>query len=448
MRTRRPIDDLSDTMAAAPRPPRAAHGSRHPERAAADRFLPLSGCRVIDFTRILSGPYATMLLADLGADVIKIERPGSGDDTRGWGPPFWRGTSAYFAAVNRGKRSVTIDLGAEPGRALARELIAGADVVVENFRPGVTSRLGIAYDDLVDSNPGLIYASINGFGSHGPRAQEAGTEVIIEAESGLMAMMGVPDGPPVRFGVAMVDIATGMSLVNGVLAAMLERYRTGHGRAIEFPLYTTAVSVLATVIASASVAPDMTQARFGSGHPSIVPYSAFEARDGWVVLGAVNEDMWTRLCTALGLEHMLADARCATNELRVANRTYVEEVLADAVARLPLAEITRRLGERGVLVAPVKTASEAIQDPQVAALRLIDDDDGVSFARTPLAQFNPGTLKRAPSLGEDSIEVLASFGIAPERIAQLVEAGVVQRAASPPEDDRDGPIDLAQRASA
>src|SRR5262245_18088712 len=248
---------------------------------------PLSGFRVLDLTRILSGPYASMLLADLGAEVVKVERPGSGDDTRSWGPPFLDGMSTYFAAVNRGKRSVAIDLGTERGRELLRALAAQVDVVIENFRPGVTERLGMDYDSLATANPSLIYASITGFGSRGPTASEAGTEVIVEAEPGLMARMGTPDGPPVRFGVAMVDIATGVALVSGVLAAALERTRTGRGRALEFPLYAMAFSCLATVIASASVDPKSQGGRWGSGHPSIVPYSAFRARDGYVVLGAI-----------------------------------------------------------------------------------------------------------------------------------------------------------------
>ena len=408
---------------------------------------PLDGLTVVDFTRILSGPYATMLLADLGADVIKVERPGRGDDTRGWGPPFWGGMSTYFAAVNRGKRSVALDLAIESGRELVQELIAQADVVVENFRPGVAARLGISYDELRHRNPGLIYASINGFGSYGPRANEAGTEVIVEAESGLMAMMGVPDGPPVRFGVAMVDIATGMSLVNGVLAALLERTRSGVGRAMEFPLYTTAISVLATVIASDSVAPDTQQARFGSGHPSIVPYSAFEGSDGWVVLGAVNEDMWLRLCDALGLHAIAGDPRCATNEVRVRNRTFVEQTIADAIGRLTVADITSRLGRLGVLVAPVRTAAEAIQDPQVEVLGLLDSVDGVQFARTPLAQFNADPLARAPALGEHSADVLTAFGVSSDRLAGLFADGVVHDAEPLPEQQAASPLDLARHAN-
>ncbi|MGE5407838.1 MAG: CaiB/BaiF CoA transferase family protein [Syntrophothermus sp.] len=391
---------------------------------------PLGGYRVIDFTRILSGPYATMLLADLGAEVIKIERPGHGDETRGWGPPFWNGTSTYFAAVNRGKRSVAIDLGTAAGRELVHELIAGSDVLVENYRPGVTERLGISYEDVRERSPGLVYATINGFGSSGPRALEAGTEVIVEAHSGLMAMMGTPGGPPVRFGVAMVDIATGMAMVNGVLAALLARGRDGRGRHLEFPLFSTAISVLATVIASSCVSPESQERRFGSGHPSIVPYSAFEASDGWVVLGAINEGMWERLCSALRLGRWVGDERCATNESRVENRELVERIVAAAVRELPTDEVTRRLGEEGVLVAPVRAAGEAVEDPQVEALGLLDPDDGVKFARTPLAQFNDEPLARAPGLGQSTFDVLGQAGLSAARLSELAEQGVIEAAAA------------------
>jgi crotonobetainyl-CoA:carnitine CoA-transferase CaiB-like acyl-CoA transferase len=410
-----------------------------------DDDRPLAGITVVDFTRILSGPYATMLLADLGADVIKVERPSTGDETRGWGPPFWNETSTYFAAVNRGKRSLAIDIGTDPGRELVRQLIDRADVVVENFRPGVTDRLGISYAEVGAGNPGLIYATINGFGSVGPRAEEAGTEVIVEAHSGLMAMMGVPDGPPVRFGVAMVDIATGVSLVNGVLAALLVRERTGRGRELEFPLYSTAISVLATVIASAGVSPESQEARFGSGHPSIVPYSAFEGRDGWLVLGAVNEGMWGRLCEALGLTDLKDDGRCRTNEVRVENRDFVERAVAAAVAERSVEEVTARLSERGVLVAPVKTAAEAIEDPQTAALDLLDDDDGVRFARTPLSQFNFERLGRAPALGEHSAAILGTLGLKAERLAELYAAGVVETGGGHP--DKHTTLELASHAN-
>jgi crotonobetainyl-CoA:carnitine CoA-transferase CaiB-like acyl-CoA transferase len=375
---------------------------------------PLAGMRVLDFTRILSGPYATMLLADLGAEVVKIERPGSGDDTRGWGPPFSGGMSTYFAAVNRGKRSVALDLQTQRGQEIAAALAADADVLIENFRPGVAERLGLGYERLRDANPGLVYASINGFGSHGPRAQDAGTEVIVEAQTGLMAMMGTPDGPPVRFGVAMVDIATGMALVSGVLAALLDRERGGEGRLLEFPLYATAFSCLATVIASASIDAPSQEGRWGSGHPSIVPYAAYEASDGFVVLGAINELMWPRLCESLGLAELATDDRARTNDRRVANRAFVDGELAAAVASRTSAEITEALNRAGVLVAPVLNAAAAVEDPQVAALDLVDELDGIRFTRTPLSQFASAPLAPAPALGADTEAVLAELQLTVE----------------------------------
>jgi crotonobetainyl-CoA:carnitine CoA-transferase CaiB-like acyl-CoA transferase len=392
---------------------------------------PLAGYRVLDLTRVLSGPYATMLLADLGAEVIKVERPGVGDDTRSWGPPFWRGMSTYFAAVNRGKRSVALDLGRERGGELLRELAARVDIVIENFRPGVAERLGVDYDSLAARHPRLIYASINGFGSRGAKSSEAGTEVIVEAETGLMAMMGTPDGPPVRFGVAMVDIATGMALVGGVLAAALERTRTGRGRRLEFPLYTTAFSCLATVIASASVDAESQDGRWGSGHPSIVPYAAYEAGDGFVVLGAINELMWGRLCVALDLAELGSDPRAASNEARVRNRALVDSAVAKAVAGLSSAAVVERLNAAGVLVAPVRSAARAVEDPQVGELGLIDEVDGVRFAASPLNQFNRGPLSPARRLGEDSAGVLAEYlAIEGAELASLVDAGIVETAAA------------------
>ncbi len=390
---------------------------------------PLAGCRVVDFTRILSGPYATMLLADLGAEVIKVERPGAGDDTRSWGPPFWGELSTYFAAVNRGKRSLALDLSMAEGRALVERLIAGADVVIENFRPGVTGRLGLDYEKVVVGNPRLIYASINGFGSTGPKAQDAGSEVIVEAETGLMAMMGTPDGPPVRFGVAMVDISTGVMMVSGVLAALLQRERTGTGRYLEFPLYATAMSCLGTVIASASLDSDSQRGRWGSGHPSIVPYSAFEAADGYVVLGAMNEGMWERMCLALDLADLLQDERTKGNQARVQDRGFVEDRVARAVRDLSVAEVTARLADKGVLVAPVKSVDEAIRDPQARHLGLVEEIEGITYSRSPLGQFHASSLQPAPHLGQDTAAVLRThLGFDDDGIDRLRRLGVIQTA--------------------
>ncbi|MGH3585600.1 MAG: CaiB/BaiF CoA transferase family protein, partial [Pseudonocardia sp.] len=307
-------------------------------------FRPLEGIRVVDFTRVLAGPYSTMLLAELGADVIKVEMPGAGDETRAWGPPFVDESSAYFHAVNRGKRSIALDLSDAGDRATADRLLASADVVVENFRPGVTGRLGIDPDRVADLFPRVVYVSITGFGSHGPMAWHAGTEVIVEAESGLMSVTGLADGEPVRFGVAMVDIATGLSAVNGLLAALLERHRTGRGRRIDVSLYATALSALGTVIASESAGGGEPRA-WGSAHPSIVPYRAFAARDGHVVLGATNDAMFRRLAAALDVADTLGRPCWERNADRVADRDAVEAVLADALRTWRVAEVVERLRE-------------------------------------------------------------------------------------------------------
>ena len=388
---------------------------------------PLAGTKILDFTRILSGPYATMLLADLGADVVKVERPGLGDDTRSWGPPFSRGASTYFIAVNRGKRSLALDLSHPRGHEAALDLARHADIVVENFRPGVTERLGIAYSDIRRVNAGIIYASINGFGSAGPRSATAGTEVIIEAETGLMDMMGTPNGSPVRFGVAMVDIATGIATVAGILAALVQRGRDGRGRRLEFPLFSMAISALGTVIASSSADPSTQSGRWGSGHPSIVPYSAFAASDGYVVIGAINEEMWARLCGVLELSTLANDPRAETNAMRVANRRLIEEHVGAAVRERKVDEVTTLLEAVGVLVAPVRSANAAVRDEQVVALDLIEEFDGLLLARTPLAQFNADALSAAPALGEHTSHVLAEYlGASREEIAALANCGAIE----------------------
>ena len=287
-------------------------------------------------------------------------------------------------------------------------------------------RFGLSYEQMRRGESELIYASINGYGSDGPKSQAAGSEIIIEAETGLMDMMGTPDGPPVRFGVAMLDIATGISAVTGILAAMLDRVETGLGRYLEFPLYTTAFSCLATVIASAAVDRQSQEGRWGSGHPSLVPYAAFEAADGYAVLGAMSQTMWERLCEALEIQYLLQDSRCATNGVRVANRDWVEREVGAAVRALTVADIQQRLGDRGVLCAPVQPAHEAIDDPQVAALGLIDRINGLPLARSPLAQFNPGALTPAPALGEHTRDVLDErLGLSDVEIAGLAASGAV-----------------------
>lgn len=379
-------------------------------------FRPLDGVRVVDFTRLLAGPYATMTLAELGADVIKVEQPGIGDETRHWGPPFVHGASAYFHAINRGKRSIALDLTDDTDRETALALIGTADVVVESFRPGVADRLGIGADALRARFPRLVYASISGFSPHGPLAAEPGTAVTVEAESGLMHVTGYEGADPVRSGVAMVDIATGMSMINGVLAALLERERTGVGRRLEFSLFATALSALGTVIAATSAGGPPSRP-WGSAHPSIVPYRAFAASDGHAVLGATNDAMFARLVTALDLGDALGGAQWAGNRSRVEGRDELEGILAARVASLPLDTVVERLQAARVLVARVRTPEEAARGPQAEALGLIEHDDGVSVARSALGTNGTARLARAPALDADGPALRAELHRPPRPVS-------------------------------
>ncbi|MBM9462177.1 CoA transferase [Aeromicrobium sp. YIM 150415] len=376
--------------------------------ASSSDFQPLAGVRVIDFTRVLAGPYATMTLAELGADVVKVEMPGIGDETRAWGPPFIDHSSAYFHAVNRGKRSIEVDLSVEEGRRTVDRLLASADVVVENFRPGVPERLGLDAEQVMARHPQLIYASITGFGRTGPMASDAGTEVIVEAESGLMSVTGEPGAAPVRFGVAMVDIATGLTMINGILAALVERGRTQRGRRIDVSLYATAVSSLGTVIAASS-AGGAPPRPWGSAHPSIVPYRAFAAADGHVVLGATNDAMFRRLVVALDLAEELGGPEWATNAGRVEGREELEEIVQRSVALTSVDHVVARLRAQRVLVAPVLRPDEAAASEQARALGLLVEEDGVLMTRGPLAASQGVSMTPAPALGQHTQEILAEL---------------------------------------
>lgn len=373
-------------------------------------FRPLEGIRVIDFTRLLAGPYATMTLAELGADVIKIEQPEIGDETRHWGPPFIHGASAYFHAINRGKRSIALDLTRPEDKDIADRLIGSADVLVESFRPGVADRLGIGADGLTARYPRLVYASISGFSQHGPLSAEPGTAVTVEAESGLMHVTGYEGADPVRSGVAMVDIATGMSMINGVLAALFERERTGQGRRLEFSLFATAISSLGTVIAATSAGGPPSKP-WGSSHPSIVPYRSFQADDGHVVLGATNDAMFARLVGALELDDILGAERWRRNEARVAERDTVEALIGERVAALSVAKIVDVLRAARVLAARVRTPEEAAHGEHAASLGLVVQDDGVAIARSALGTNGTPQLPRAPALGEHGVQLRAELGL-------------------------------------
>ncbi len=398
--------------------------------------MPLSGIRVVDLTRILAGPYATMVLGDYGADVIKVERPDGGDDTRAWGPPWVpgaAGASAYFTAINRNKRSCSIDLKAEAGREVLWRLVERADILISNFRPGVLERLGFPYEAVRARNPRLIYAVINGYGAQGPAAQKPAFDLIVQGESGVMDITGQPDGPPTRVGISLADLTAALVTVQGILAALLERTRTGEGQRLEVALHDTLLS-LHIYHAQAWWAGGRPPARLGSAHPSLVPYQAFATADGWMTLGVGNERQWTALCDALGRPEWAADPRFRTNRDRLAHREELVRRLMEILLARPTAEWTRILGEAEVPCGAIRSVPEALASPEVRDRGVIVEVPGADGSPLPLigppvrlSASPPRVRRRPPALGEHTEEVLADLGFGADEIGSLEESGVIGR---------------------
>ncbi|HTN71165.1 MAG TPA: CoA transferase, partial [Methylomirabilota bacterium] len=289
---------------------------------------PLDGVRVLDLTRVLAGPYCTMFLGDLGAEVVKVEQPGVGDDTRGWGPPFAGGESIYFLCVNRNKKSITLDLKSAAGIELLRRLAASADVLIENFRPGTMERLGLGEKDLRAANPRLIYASLSGFGADGPMSDVPGYDLIIQAWGGLMSITGMPDGEPTKVGVAIIDLVAGLMLGKSIAAALFAREKLGVGQKIDTSLLEAEVACLINAGSNYLVAGKV-PGRWGNAHPTIVPYQSFKTADGFLVIGVASENIWQRFCHAIGRGELAGDRRFAKNANRVENRAALIAILGE-----------------------------------------------------------------------------------------------------------------------
>lgn len=324
----------------------------------------LSGIRVLDFTRVVAGPYCTMLLGDLGAEIIKVEQPGQGDDTRSWGPPFVEDESAYFLSVNRNKKSVCLDLSNEQDLQVAHRLMARSDVVIENFRSGIMERFGLGYEDWRERRSGLIYCSISGYGRTGPYKDRAGYDVIVSAMGGLMGITGSPDGAPVKTGVALTDVITGLNAFSGILAALYHREHTGQGQRVDVSLLSAELAALINGASNYLVSGQVLTPQ-GSAHGSIVPYQAFRAADGYIVIGAANDRLFQRLCQALDHPAWATDERFLTNATRVQNRDILIPLIEEVLKTQTVAYWEPRLAEAGVAVAPVNRMDQVFRDPQV-----------------------------------------------------------------------------------
>ena len=394
-------------------------------------MTPLDGLTILDFTRVLAGPYCTMQLADLGARVIKIEQPGRGDDTRAWGPPFVGGESAYFLSINRNKESVALDLKHSRARGILDALVARADVVVENFRPGTMERLGLGYDTLAATHSGIVYCSISGFGQTGPRRAEAGYDAMMQAEAGLMSITGPADGPPFRLGVAIGDIATGMFAVQGILAALYARERSQRGQRVDIAMLD-AVTALLTYQASIAFATGDTPSRMGNRHPSIAPYDTFTAADGEFVLSVGNDDQFRRLAGILRRPELGIDPQYATNADRVRHYDALRDTLSRLFSSWARADLLAALTAAGVPCSAVRSVTEALQDPQLSAREMIVPLEhvsagGIRVLGSPLKlSETPASVRTPPpALGQHTDAVLREIGLSDSDIASLRTAGAI-----------------------
>ena len=386
---------------------------------------PLHDITVVDFTRVLSGPYCTMQLADMGARVIKIEHPGKGDDTRGWGPPFVGTESAYFLSINRNKESLTLDLKSPGAKRVLDALLEKADVVVENFRPGTMARLSLDYATLKERYPRLVYCSVSGFGQTGPRRKEAGYDAVMQAEGGLMSITGGLDGPAYRLGVAISDIAAGMFATQGIGFALFARERTGRGQNVDIAMLDT-TSALLTYQAGIYFATGTTPPRMGNRHPTIVPYETLEGSDGEFVVAVGNDDQFRRFCQVLGTPELGTDERFATNRSRVANYSVLRPMLSAMLSTKTRGEWVTLLKAAGVPCGSVRTVAETLEDPQIAARDMIEQLEHASAGAIKVLGVpiklseTPGAVRTPPpTLGQHTDAILRQLGFADQEIQKL-----------------------------
>lgn len=393
---------------------------------------PLAGIRVVDLSRNLAGPFCTMLLADLGAEVLKVEPPGSGDDTRGWMPPAWSGFGATFLAANANKRSVAVDFDDLRGRAVVRRLAERADVVVTSLRPGSLERRGLGHEELRGANPRLVYCTISAYGSRGPKRSLPGYDPVLQAETGIMDLTGYPDGPPARLGIGAIDLGTALWASVGIQAALMTRSRSGVGGLVEVSLYETAAWWLSYHVAG-FLGSGVPPVRQGSTTAFIAPYEVFDTLDGDVMVAAGNDRLFGRLCEVLGLSDLPLDSRYRTNADRVSHRSELRNLLQARFLDRSAVEWESLLGAASVPCSRVRTVADLVADDQLAALGMLEeipspDIPDLRLVAMPLTIDGGRGVGRLapPRLGESTGEVMGAFGFAMEEIAELAQDGVVQ----------------------
>ena len=377
---------------------------------------PLEGIKILDFSRALAGPYCTMLLADLGAEVIKIEAPGAGDDSRAWGPPFIEGESAYFLSINRNKKSVSLNLKSKDAKEIINKMIQKSDVLLETNRPGAMDRLGLDYESVKKINPQIIYCSISGFGQTGPYRERPGFDQVLQGMGGIMGITGEPGGPPIKVGVAVTDIATGMFAAIGILTALFHRQRTGEGQMVDASMLDGQVSWL-TYQAGRYLTSGEVPQKIGSGHPLIVPYQAFKAKDAFINIAVGNDNLWQKFCEATGLQSIVADPKFVTNGLRVKNRNEVVDIISKVIATKTMDEWLEILDKAGVPCGPIYTIDRIFSDPQVLARDMLAEIahpkcGKIKVTGVPIKfSKTPGEIKMPPpTLGQHNEEILKELG--------------------------------------
>ena len=403
--------------------------------AAETRSPPLAGRKVLDLSRVLAGPWATQILGDLGADVVKVENPDGGDDTRKWGPPFASGEAAYYLCANRNKRSLALNFASEEGQRIVREIAASADVLVENYRTGGLAKYGLDYESVKAINPRIVYCSVTGYGQTGPKAEVPGYDYVIQAEGGLMSVTGPTDGEPYKVGVAVADLFTGMAAAQAILAALIAVDRDGIGQHIDMALYDTQLSMLANV-GSAYLVSGEEPSRYGNGHATVIPYDLFETSDGEIVIACGNDAQFGRFARDLMQRPELAeDSRFATNAGRVENRAALMREMRPAVAARPSEYWLEGMRAARIPCARVRSVGQALGAPETEARQMVRQVQhplagALDLVGSPLKLGGTPVVPPSspPLLGQHSDEILAEYGVAADAVETLRQAGIVGRA--------------------